>query len=307
MDRAVSGYTGGMARPIWSGTISFGLVNVPVKAYVAVRDHAVHFHQLEKDTGARIRYEKVSGSSGEPVPKEEIEQGFEVAKGHYVVVDTEELDDLRPRTTKTIDITDFVELAAIDPVAYDHTYWLGADESGSKAYQLLQAAMEDAQRVGIGSVVMRNKQYLAAVRPLDGALAMSTMHFADEIVPVGDVEGVPSGRSKPAAKELRLAGQIIEALASEWDPSQYHDTYTEQLRDLIAAKAKGKDVTVEADEEEPSAKVIDLMEALEASVKAQHAGGRRTPSRRSAKAKSTSTSTSKAPPAKRAARRRSSA
>ena len=126
--------------------------------------------------------------------------------------------------------------------------------------------------MGIGSVVMRNKQYLAAVRPLDGALAMSTMHFADEIVPVGDVEGVPSGRSKPAAKELRLASQIIEALASEWDPSQYHDTYTEQLRDLIAAKAKGKDVTVEADEEEPSAKVIDLMEALEASVKAQRGG-----------------------------------
>ena len=136
---------------------------------------------------------------------------------------------------------------------------------------------------------------------------MSTMHFADEIVPVGDVEGVPSGRSKPAAKELRLASQIIEALASDWDPSQYHDTYTEQLRDLIAAKAKGKDVTVEADEEEPSAKVIDLMEALEASVKAQRAGGRRTPSRRSAKAKSTSTSTSKAPTAKRGASRRSSA
>ena len=145
--------------------------------------------------------------------------------------------------------------------------------------------MEGAQRVGIGSVVMRNKQYLAAVRPLQGALAMSTMRFADEIAPVSKVDGVPRDRSKPAAKELRLANQIIDALTSDWDPAQYHDTYTEQLRDLIAAKAKGKDVTVEAEEEEPSAKVIDLMEALEASVKAQRADGGRAPSRRSVKAK----------------------
>jgi DNA end-binding protein Ku len=285
MDRAVSGYRGKMARPIWSGTISFGLVNVPVKAYSAVHDHAVHFHQLEKDTGARIRYEKVSGESGEPVPKEEIEQGFEVSKGHYVVVDAEELDDLRPHTTKTIDISDFVELAAIDPIYYEHTYWLGADESGAKAYRLLQAAMEDAQRVGIGSVVMRNKQYLAAVRPLQGALALSTMRFADEIVAVSDVDGVPGGRAKPAPKELRLASQIVDALTADWEPEQYHDTYTEQLRDLIAAKAKGKQVTVEAEEEEPSAKVIDLMEALQASVEAQRAGRGRAPSRRSAKPK----------------------
>ena len=274
-----------MARPIWSGTISFGLVNVPVKAYSAVHDHAVHFHQLEKDTGARIRYEKVSATSGEAVPKEDIEQGFEVSKGHYVVVDAEELDDLRPRTTKTIDITDFVELAAIDPIYYDHTYWLGADESGAKAYRLLHAAMVEAQRVGIGTVVMRNKQYLAAVRPLEDGLAMSTMHFADEVASVAEIDGVPSGRSKPAPKELRLATQIIDALASDWDPTRYHDTYTEQLRDLIAAKAKGKDVTVEAEEEEPSAKVIDLMDALRASVEAQRSGGRRAASQRSAKAK----------------------
>jgi DNA end-binding protein Ku len=285
MDRAASGYKAAMARPIWSGTISFGLVNVPVKAYSAVHDHAVHFHQLEKDTGARIRYEKVSATSGEAVPKEDIEQGFEVSKGHYVVVDAEELDDLRPRTTKTIEITDVVELAAIDPIYYDHTYWLGSDESGTKAYRLLHAAMVEAQRVGIGTVVMRNKQYLAAVRPLEAALAMSTMHFADEVAAVSEIDGVPSGRSKPAPKELRLATQIIDALASDWDPTRYHDTYTEQLRDLIAAKAKGKDVTVEAEEEEPSAKVIDLMDALRASVEAQRSGGRRAASQRSAKAK----------------------
>ena len=264
-----------MARPIWSGTISFGLVNVPVKAYSAVHDHAVHFHQLEKDTGARIRYEKVSATSGEPVPKEEIEQGFEVSKGHYVVVDAEELDDLRPHTTKTIDISDFVELAAIDPIYYDHTYWLGADESGKKAYQLLQAAMEGrsawasaASSCATSSTWPRcaRSRVRWPCRPCTSPTRSRRCRRST---------ACPRGRSKPAAKELRLASQIIDALTSDWDPAQYHDTYTEQLRDLIAAKAKGKAVTVEAEEEEPSAKVIDLMEALEASVKAP--AGRRSP------------------------------
>jgi DNA end-binding protein Ku len=262
-----------MARPIWSGTISFGLVSVPVKAYTAIRDHTVHFHQLEKDTGARIRYEKVSAKTGKEVPDEDIEKGFEVSKGHYVVVDDEEMADLRPRSTKAIEITDFVELAAVDPIYYERTYWLGTDEAGTKAYQLLRAAMEEAQRVAIGTVVMRNKQYLAAVRPLQGALAMSTMRFADEVVAAKDLDDVPSARAKTPAKELKLAEQIIDALASDWEPTRYHDTYTEQMRELIEAKAKGEDVTVEPDEEAPSAEVIDLMAALQASLDAKRSGG----------------------------------
>jgi DNA end-binding protein Ku len=256
-----------MARPVWSGTISFGLVNVPVKAYSAVHDHTVHFHQLEKGTGARIHHEKVSAKSGRPVPAEKIEKGFEVSKGHYVVVDADEMEELRPRSTRSIDITDFVELSAVDPIYYENTYWLvPADDAAARAYRLLDAAMDDAQRVAIGTVVMRNKQYLTAIRPLDGALAMSTMRFADEVVPRRDIEGMPSARSKPAPKELRLASQIIDSLASDWDPKRYHDTYTEQMRELIEAKAKGKEVTVEPDEEEQGAKVIDLMEALQASL-----------------------------------------
>jgi DNA end-binding protein Ku len=257
-----------MPRPIWSGAISFGLVNVPVKAYSAVHDHTVHFHQLQKGTGARIQYQKVSAKTGRKVDSDDIEKGFEVSKGKYVVIEDEEFEAMRPESTRSIDITDFVELACVDPIYYENTYWLGtSDDSGRRAYRLLLAAMEDAERVGIGSVVMRNKQYLAAIRPLDGALAMSTMRFADEILPRSEIDDVPSARSKPDAKEVRLAMQIIESLASEWEPKRYHDTYTEEMRELINRKAKGKKIEAPAPEEkERTAEVVDLMAALQASL-----------------------------------------
>jgi Ku protein len=169
-----------MPRAIWSGTISFGLVAVPVKAYPATRDRAVRFNQLEKGTGARIRYKKVSEKTNREVDPQNIQSGYQLSRGNYVVVEDEELQRLRPKTTRSIDVNDFVDLASVDPVYYERTYWLAPDGEGAvRAYRLLRAAMEDRQKVGIGSVVMRNKQYLAAIRPLDGALAMSTMHFAD--------------------------------------------------------------------------------------------------------------------------------
>ena len=187
-----------MARPIWTGSISFGLVNVPVKAYTAVRDHDVHFHQLEKETGARIRNRKVSEKTGKEVDADDIEMGFEIRKGRYVTFDKDELEELKPESTKAIEVTDFVALADIDPIYYERTYWLGPDGDAAKqAYRLLLAAMEDQQRVAIGTVVMRNKQYLTAIRPLDGALAMSTMRFADEVVPRAEVDGVPHGAPSP--------------------------------------------------------------------------------------------------------------
>jgi DNA end-binding protein Ku len=273
-------FGGDMARAMWSGSISFGLVNVPVKAYSAVRDHKVHFHQLEARSGARIRNAKVSGTSGKPVDDDKIERGFEVSKKHYVVVDDAELEELKPRTTRTIDISDFVELAAVDPIYYERTYWLGADgEGAARSYRLLLAAMEDAGRVGVGTVVMRNKQYLAAIRPLDGALAMSTMRFADEVVPHSKVDGIPSARSKPAPKELRLAAQIIDSLTADWKPSRYHDTYTEELRRLLTRKAKGQKIKVEATPEPSEAKVVDLMEALEASIRGRKKAARPTKKR----------------------------
>ncbi len=263
-----------MPRPIWSGAISFGLVNVPVKAYSAVHDHTVHFHQLQKRTGARIQYQKVSASTGRKVDDDDIEKGYEIATGKYVVVEPDEFEALRPESTRSIDITDFVELESVDPIYYENTYWLGADgDNAQRAYRLLLQAMEDEQRVGIGSVVMRNKQYLAAIRPLDGALAMSTMRFADEIVPRSDIDDIPSARTKAAPKELRLATQIIESLAADWDPRKYHDTYTEEMRELIERKAKGKKIEAPAAEPERKAEVIDPLAAPEASLQ----GGRSKP------------------------------
>lgn len=260
-----------MARSVWTGSISFGLVNVPVKAFTAVRDHDVHFNQLEKSTGARIKYEKVSAKTGKEVAADDIELGYEITEGRYVTFERNELEELQPESTRAIDITDFVALADVDPIYYERTYWLApADDTAAKAYQLLLAAMDERGRVGIGTVVMRNKQYLTAIRPLDGALAMSTMRFADEVVPRSKVDEVPSRRAKPEAKALKLATQIIDSLESEWKPEQYHDTYTEELRRLIKAKDEGKEVVVEAAPAQ-KADVVDLMAALEASVGAAKA------------------------------------
>jgi DNA end-binding protein Ku len=304
-----------MPRPTWSGTISFGLVNVRVKAYTAVRDHSVHFHQLDKKSGARVQYKKVSSKSGRALDADDIEKGYEVTKGNYVVIDEEELDELRPRSTRTIEVSDFVQLDEIDPIYYEKTYWLAADgESAHRPYRLLLAAMDTAQRVAIGTVVMRNNQYLAAVRPLDGALAMSTMHFADEVVAKSEIEEIPTAKSKPAPREIELAGQIIDVLTTEWKPSKYRDTYTEELRDLIEAKAKGKEITVEPEAETPS-NVVDLMEALQASVEqhrkrasAGRAGGHKTSKHASrSSSKSASSSRRKSPAKKSSTTKRRSA
>jgi DNA end-binding protein Ku len=269
----------GMARPTWSGAISFGLVNVPVKAYSAVRDHDVHFHQIDKSTGARIRNRKVSAETGKEVDADDIEMGFEIEDGRYVTFDKGELDELRPASTRAIDVTDFVALDDVDPIYYERTYWLAPEDSDAakRAYQLLRAAMEERGKVAIGTVVMRNKQYLTAIRPLDSALAMSTMRFADEVVPRSDLDEVPDRRTKPDAKMLRMATELVDSLAGDWDPSQYRDTYTDELRKRIEAKEAGEEITEEP-AAEPEGKVVDLMEALQASVegsrKRRRTGGR---------------------------------
>jgi DNA end-binding protein Ku len=261
-----------MARAVWSGSISFGLVNVGVKAFTAVRDHDVHFNQLEKGTGARIRYEKVSAKTGEEVDSDDIELGYEVGKDRYVTFDRSELEEMQPASTRAIEVSDFVALSDVDPIYYERTYWLApADDAAKQAYQLLLAAMEERERVAIGTVVMRNKQYLTAIRPLDGALAMSTMRFADEVVSHQDIDEVPDRRSKPDAKSLKLATQIVDSLASDWKPEQYEDTYAEELRRLIEAKGEGKEVVAEVAPAERS-NVVDLMAALEASVEAAKSG-----------------------------------
>jgi DNA end-binding protein Ku len=255
-----------MARSIWKGTLSFGLVSVPVRAFSAVRDHDVHFHQIDKGSGSRVRNQKVAEKTGDEVESSDIQMGFEVAQGRYVTFDKDELDELRPASTRAVEITDFVPLDEIDPIYYERTYWLAPDgDTSRQPYQLLRAAMEDRELAAIGTVVMRNKMYLSAIRPLDGALAMSTMRFADEVVPRADVEDVPDRRTKPDAKMLRMATQLVDSLTGDWKPERYHDTFTDELRRRIEAKEAGEEITEEAT---PEARpdVVDLMSALEASV-----------------------------------------
>lgn len=260
-----------MARSIWSGAISFGLVNVPVKVFTAVRKKDVRFNQLHEKDGARIQQKRVCSADGEEVPYEEIVKGYEIGSGQYVMIDPEELDALDPEATHTIDIEDFVELDQIDPLFYDSSYYLVPDERGGKPYRLLLEAMRDANRVGIATVVMRTKQYLVAVRPLGNALVMSTMNFVDEVVPQEDLEGLPTGRTQVSDRELKMANQLIDSLAGDFDPEKYKDTYREQVLELIEKKAAGQEIVAPTAPKKP-APVIDLMAALEASLAAAKGG-----------------------------------
>ena len=266
-----------MARSIWGGAISFGLVNVPVKLYTAVRKKDVRFHQLHGPDGARINQKRVCSADGQEVAYEDIVKGYEIAKGQYVVIEPEELEALDPETTHTIDIEDFVSLDEIDPLFFDASYYVLPDARGEKAYRLLLEAMRDAGKVGIAKVVMRSKQYLVAVRPVGEALVMSTMNFADEVVPQSELEGLPGPSENVSERELTMAGQLIESLTTGFDPGRYEDTYREKVLELVERKAQGQEIAA-APEVPAATPVVDLMAALEASLaagqaKAREAGG----------------------------------
>jgi DNA end-binding protein Ku len=296
-----------MPRAIWSGSITFGLVSIPIRLHTAVREHQVHFHQLAPD-GSRIKYKRVSEKSGREVDYDKITRGYETSKGKYVEFESGELDALAPTATKTIEIEDFVPLPDVDPIYFDRTYHLEPSGDGAAhAYSLLAAVMEERERVGIGAVVIRERQHLAAIRPYGKGLALTTLHFADEIVEQGDLDGIPSRRPSISPKEKKLAVQILDSLETDWKPQRYHDTYEEQLHDVIEAKKQGKEIEVE--EEEPSAKVLDLMEALQASLESaggrkKTSGAKRKASKRSAK-KTTGKAAKKRPAKKKAASRKS--
>ena len=256
-----------MARSIWGGAISFGLVNVPVKLFTAVRKKDVRFHQLHRPDGARINQKRVCSNDGDEVAYEDIVKGYEIAKGQYVIVDPEELDALDPESTHTIDIEDFVQLDQIDPLFFDASYYVVPDARGEKAYRLLLESMKEAGKVGIARVVMRTKQYLVAIRPVEDALVMSTMNFADEVVPESELEGLPGSSANVSDRELTMAKQLIESLSTDFDPGKYHDTYREKVLELIEQKAEGKEV-VAPPEPKAATPVVDLMAALEASLAA---------------------------------------
>ncbi|HMG26107.1 MAG TPA: Ku protein, partial [Acidimicrobiia bacterium] len=255
-----------MPSTIWSGNISFGLVTVPVKLVSAVRSKDVRFNQLEEGTGARIRYRRVSEATGEEVPNERIQKGYEIASGQYVVVDNEELEKLTPKASHTIEIQDFVDLEQIDPIYFEQPYYLVPDRAAERPYRLLIEAMTDLQKVAVGKIVLRAKEHLVAIRPLDGALCIETMRHADEVIPIESLEEIPRDDDiAPNEKELDMARQLIEALASNFEPDKYHDDYREQLLGIIDKKAAGEEIVAEPLVEEP-AKVVDLMAALEASL-----------------------------------------
>jgi DNA end-binding protein Ku len=278
-----------MPRAIWSGAISFGLVNIPVKLYSAVSKKTVRFHQIDAESGARVRQKRV-GPDGEEIPYEQIVKGYEIGPDRYVTISTEELDALAPEKTRTIDIEDFVDLEEIDPIYYDHPYYLAPDTGAAKAYQLLVDAMDDAGKVAIARVVIRSKEQLVAIRPRDGVLAMETMLFADEVVPTDTLEelGADGDPAKTTERELTMARQLIDSLSSDFEPEKYHDEYRERVLDMIERKAQGETIVIEEPAKEPE-QVPDLMAALEASIAASKpkapAKKRRAPAKKKAAAK----------------------
>jgi DNA end-binding protein Ku len=257
-----------MARAIWSGAISFGLVNVPVKLYSATSPKAVRFHQISSKTGARVRQKRVDPSTDQEVPYEEIVKGYEISPDRYVLIDPDELDALDPKATKTIDIEDFVDLDEIDPIYYDHSYYLAPTAGGAKAYRLLLDAMRELGKVGIGRVVLRSKQQLCALRPNEDVLTLSTMLFGDEVLAPDRLDELDAIQDAEASqRELQMAEQLIGSLSREFDPSKYHDDYRERVLQLIERKAAGEEIAAPPETEEPAA-APDLMAALEASLAA---------------------------------------
>jgi DNA end-binding protein Ku len=264
-----------MPRALWSGSISFGLVNVPVRLYSAISEHKLQFHFVHQKDDSPIGYQKICKKEHKPVPEKEIVKAFEYRKGKYVYMEDEDFEAARVEGYKTIDITDFVPYEQIDPIYFAHTYYVGPQDGAEKVYSLLVKAMEDSELAGIAKFVMRDRQYLGALRVREGTITLEQLYFADEVRPV---EEIKPKRARVEKRELEMAQQLIDSFSGDWKPEQYKDTYRDALCEVIEAKRKGKEVHVaaEPEEEQPT----DLMTALRASVEASKGGGRR-PSRAS--------------------------
>ncbi len=297
VDLASAGNLSDVPRTIWKGALSFGLVNIPIGVYPATSDKSVHFNQFEEGTSDRIRYKKVNERTGDEVPSDRIVRGFDLGGGEYVVLSDEELESAEPKKSRQIEISDFVGLADIDPVYFRSSYYLAPEGEGAdKAYALLRRAMADAGRVGIATLVMRNKEYLVAIRPEgDDALALHTMYFSDEVRQPGrEFPELPSAEDV-TDRELSMAQLLIESMESDWDPERFHDTHREKVEALIEEKRSGHEIVIQAGPEEP-AKVIDLMEALNASIAAATGSKSTTKAKPAAK----KTASKRAAPAKKA-------
>jgi DNA end-binding protein Ku len=258
-----------MARAIWSGSISFGLLNVPVKLYSAVSRKQVSFRELRESDGSRIRHKRVAETDGEEVPYEEIVKGYEISPEQYVVLGRDELEDLDPKRTRTVEIIDFVDLDQIDPIYFVQPYYLGPDKGAEHAYNLLVKAMSDERKVAIARFVLRNREHLSAIRAMGEVLTLTTMRFADEVTSPDELDGlIPDEDEKPKQRELEMAKQLVSSLTGDFDPEQYRDEYREELLALIERKAKGESVIEAVSEEPKPTKAPDLMAALEESLAA---------------------------------------
>lgn len=258
-----------MARAIWSGSISFGLLNVPVKLYSAVARRNIALREIRESDSSRIKHRRVAEGTDDEVPYDEIVKAFEITPGQYVPIGKEEMAALAPEKTRAIDVQDFVDLDQIDPIYFDSPYYLGPAEGAEKAYSLLAQAMESSGKVAIARFVFRNKEHLAAIRPSDGALTLTTMRFADEVVGSGELGDVlPEKAPKVAKKEIEMAEALIDSLSTEFDPNSYRDEYREELMSLIERKAEGKEIVASKAEEPKATKAPDLMAALEESIAA---------------------------------------
>jgi len=267
-----------MPRAIWSGSISFGLVNIPIKLFNAVSKKSVQFNQIDARSNSRIRMKRVSAADGEEVPQTEIVKGYEVTPGRYVTIRADELDALEPEAARAVDLEEFVELADIDPVFYDSPYYVAPAKGAEKPYALLVKAMEESGKVGIARFVMRSKQYLAALRPKDGKLVLSTMVYADEVTPVeeiGELTGLDA--IDLSEREVAMARQLIDSLSAEFDPAKFRDEHRDRVLELIERKAEGIEEVIEAPAAIEATAVVDLMAALEASVKEAQEARKRHP------------------------------
>src|SRR3954454_21534355 len=259
-----------MARSIWTGAISFGLVTVPVKLYSAVSRKSVRFHQLNGPTGVRIQQKRVDPTTGDEVAYEDIVKGFEIGPDRYVIIEPGELEALDPKKTRTIEIEDFVDLSDIDAIMYDHPYYLAPGAGGAKPYRLLLEAMRESGKVAIAKVVIRQKENLVAIRPMEGdVLGMATMIFADEVLDPDRIDELDAAHEVEVNdRELSIAKQLVESLSGEFEPGKYHDTYREEVLALIERKAAGEEIAVQPAREEEEEPVPDLMAALKASLDA---------------------------------------
>jgi DNA end-binding protein Ku len=300
-----------MARAIWSGSISFGLLNVPVKLYSAVARRGISLREIRESDSARIRHRRVAEGTDEEVPYDEIIKAFEITKDRYVPITKDEMASLDPKKTRAIEVQDFVDITEIDPIYFDSPYYLGPAAGAERAYSLLAQAMEASGKVAIARFVFRNKEHLAAIRPGDGVLTLTTMRFADEVVPPSELDDVlPSEQPKVPKREVQMAEQLIDSLTSSFDPSAYRDEYREELLAMIERKAAGEEVVVAPEGEEREAtKAPDLMAALEESIAAVQgkregkAAKKKPATAPKAKAKKRSTTAKKAAPKKRSTAR----